>query len=371
MVDSESQPDAAERAVDTLVERHKAIAILGPPLRQSAVAAAKRAQARGVPFISITTMPGLTGIGEYVFRNNLTLSDIGTIMAQYAYRSLGLRKFGVFSPTSRFGREQAKAFQREIERLGGKIVKRVSFSPRSRNLRPPLRKLLGKRYINRSKLRVSRSQMRKMKAFMRRRLRKKIRHMLRPLPPFEGLFVPEDARTGSQVAAYLTLLNMPLRHPRSRSRTKVLHDGYKGYKKIVLLGNHSWYHKDLFKAGKSYSKGATFCARFDRRGKSGKQFIRSYRRRFGKKPLHIDAYTYDAMRVLLQVASSGDARTRMAFRSALANVRYVGGPTGPFRFNEQGHAVGPARCFITGYGSFYGKTTLATVPTKRRDASSN
>lgn len=352
-MDSYTSAEKSAQAVDTLVYRHKAIAILGPPLSRTAKAAAQRAQKLGVPFLSISKSEGLTDIGAYIFRNNFSLSMMGRAIAQYSMQKLHIRKYGILYPQSPYGQIQAKAFFKEIKRLGGTVTKQIAFAPKSKDFQKPLRQLIGDTYENKRTLRLNRTYTRGLKAYQRKRLRKKLRGMLKPLLSFEGLFIPEDARTVSQIMPYFSHFNVQQRTPTMRTSFKS-NGSVQGFRRIQLLGNNSWYNRKLFRVSRRHMRGGLFCVRFDpqSKDKATRNFIRQYRSQFRKSPIHIDAYMYDSIRILAQVATERQPQTREGFRDALSQIKAHRGPTGPVHFRKNGDAVSPIRC-LTAYPGYF------------------
>lgn len=74
IADTKGQPAEAAAQVDQLVDRHRVMAIIGPLGAGSSLAAARQAQVRQVPLISLARIDGLTQSGDYVFQDSLTPS---------------------------------------------------------------------------------------------------------------------------------------------------------------------------------------------------------------------------------------------------------------------------------------------------------
>src|SRR5574340_122393 len=90
--DSQSEPAIAAAAVGRLAEAG-VTCILGPLGSQEALEAAREAQRLKVPILTLTQREGITGIGDYVFRNFLTAAMQIRTVVQYAQAELGLRRF--------------------------------------------------------------------------------------------------------------------------------------------------------------------------------------------------------------------------------------------------------------------------------------
>lgn len=349
--DSAGLPSVTTAAVDQLVRIHKAIAIIGPPLPKQAVAAAKRAQTLGVPLISITAREKFPDLGSFIFRNNFTLSAMGRAVARYGFQNLRIKRFGVLYSATKYGRTQAQAFLNELRRLGALLTSAVEYDPNTTDFQYHVKMLVGTEYTGAGRL--TRRHLQGLKAFQKRRLRKKLAKMMRPLMPFEGLFVPEQAKITSQIAAYLASNNVDLKRV-NMGQSPMFYSPLTRFRKIQLLGNNNWYHKDLFQAGKQYIKGGVFCVRFypGSYRSANQTFVQLYHRTHSKAPIHLNAFAYDAMRLFAHVASSGKVRTRPQFRRALLKIKQFEGPTGPMQVATNGEVVGPVHFVMAYNGQF-------------------
>ena len=70
--DTSSNPALAEQAVETLADQHRVSAILGPLNWKESVATAEKAQALGVPNLSLSAKEGISEKGAFLFQNALT-----------------------------------------------------------------------------------------------------------------------------------------------------------------------------------------------------------------------------------------------------------------------------------------------------------
>ncbi|MEQ1879136.1 MAG: tetratricopeptide repeat protein, partial [Bdellovibrionia bacterium] len=72
VIDSETNPDLARRAVKRLVMEDNAVAIIGSLQGKTAVPVASRSQEFGVPNISLSQKAGITQTGPFIFQDALT-----------------------------------------------------------------------------------------------------------------------------------------------------------------------------------------------------------------------------------------------------------------------------------------------------------
>lgn len=213
----------------------------------------------------------------------------------------------------------------------------------------PVKMIIGTTFENAHILRVSKAKLKKMPVFLRKRLRKKMEKMLKPLVAFEGLFIAAPSLVASQIAAHLAYYNVGLKRPALADHSAIFSQ-LDRFRKVQLLGNNGWYGNDLFKAGERYVRGSVFCVRYFRKSfrSASRQFTQDYFQRFQKKPIHISAYAYDTMRILAHISSSGKIRTRGKFREALLKIRNFDGPTGPMQIKSNGETVAPIK-FVMAY----------------------
>lgn len=127
-IDNRSTPIGAKVAADRAV-REKVAAIIGCAWSSHTLAAARVAQENGLPLITnISTLPGLTDIGDCIFR--VCYDDIfqGAIMARFARDSLGAGRAVVLKDlTSDYGMNLARTFQARFEARGGRVLSNIPY----------------------------------------------------------------------------------------------------------------------------------------------------------------------------------------------------------------------------------------------------
>ena len=361
-MDSGSDPKKAVRAVEKLVFQHKAIAIFGPLAKGTSKAAALRAQQLGIPLFSISTREGLADIGSFVFRNNLTLSRMGRAIARYSYEQLSLRRFAVFYPDSSYGRIQVKSFWKEIERLGGQVVGAENYAPGSPDLTDAAERLVGKKHLRqRSSYYKLYKPLRGLKGFRYRRLYKKLVKQFLPVIDFDAIFIPETFRRAATIAPTLAQQDIEVKlHWRfwEKQVIELYNKRNKPLKFVQLLGTNGWNNEKIFAREPRHVVGAIFCVRYfpNSRRQVVRQFVRQYQRRYTEQvrsgntlrtPIHLSAYTYDTMGMLMKVATGPNPpKTRDAFRRALHKIKGFVGVTGVTSVQKNGEALAYIRYLL-------------------------
>ncbi len=128
VLDNQSTPIgshiAAQQAADW-----GAVAIVGASWSSHSLPIAEVAQAQRMPMISsFSTHPGVTKVGDFIFRVCFTDNFQGAVLARFAREDLGAKTATLFvNLTSEYSLELSRIFREDFERLGGKIVCEVDY----------------------------------------------------------------------------------------------------------------------------------------------------------------------------------------------------------------------------------------------------
>jgi branched-chain amino acid transport system substrate-binding protein len=128
--DDQQNPDAARRAVGTLIER-KVAAIVGPMTSAMATVTVPLVNQAQLVMISPTvTTTTLTGIDDYFFRVLADTTSYASKSADYHFNRAGLRRVAAaFDLSNRsYAESWLEDYRTAFTALGGKLVDRVSFS---------------------------------------------------------------------------------------------------------------------------------------------------------------------------------------------------------------------------------------------------
>ncbi len=128
LVDNKSDKVESSNATSRLIEKDKVVAIIGPMISGSMLAAGDICEKKQVPILGpASTMP-LTNQGkDYVFRVCYTDPFQASIAAKYCYEELNARKAAVlFDISSDYGVALGRFFKDSFESLGGSIA---AFTP--------------------------------------------------------------------------------------------------------------------------------------------------------------------------------------------------------------------------------------------------
>lgn len=128
--DDEGQPEKAANAGLKLINQDKVTGIIGCIMSKNSLVVAPIAQRAQVPMISPTsTNPMVTEEGDFIFRACFIDPFQGTVMANFAYNTLGSRKAAVlFDNGNAYNEGLAEFFIKGFEQLGGEIVSEEAFT---------------------------------------------------------------------------------------------------------------------------------------------------------------------------------------------------------------------------------------------------
>jgi len=129
-------PNEASRLIHTvnateeLISKWGVVALVGPLFSTSCAAAAKIAEAAGVPLIApLAQQSGLISLGQYIFQLRTVPEVQGQVLAEYATLVLGLQTFAVLAPLTDYGWNFERAFDASARANGGSIVHADWYKP--------------------------------------------------------------------------------------------------------------------------------------------------------------------------------------------------------------------------------------------------
>jgi branched-chain amino acid transport system substrate-binding protein len=312
--DSQGDIQEATKGVETLLEKHGVIAIIGPLLSSTSEQAALRAQQLQVPLINLSQHPTLNEIGDFVFRISMTKDQQTDALVKYACEQKQLKKYAILYPEDSYGIEFANQFWTKIEACGGQVVGIEAYKPRQSSFNNEIKKLVGLFYPRARKYeyRLIEEQL-KMEQNREEIQEKEIK--LSPIIDFEAVFIPDYARTIGQVAPSLA---------------------YYDIENVTLLGTQGWNSKDLIKRGTEYVKDAVFVDGFfaDSLQAQSQAFVKGFERIFGEEPQIWEAQAFDAAELLLTFLEKEEMQSRIQLKTELLALSEVTGVTGRMDFSD-------------------------------------
>jgi ABC-type branched-subunit amino acid transport system substrate-binding protein len=281
---------AAAEQVEALA-RANVIAIVGPIGDGSVDAAGARAEALGVPMLTLSPHAEQRPPGHFVFHMRHSPEARARELAKRALAQ-GVKRFAIMHPESEYGTATAAAFAAAVEQGGGKIVATQTYKKDTTNFAPAAKKLSGE---------------------------------------FDAVFVADEAEKLGLLAPALAAAGM-VPKPVGTKKTKKMPNP------ILLLSTAEDLKPGYLGEAARHSEGALFAPGFypDDSDPAAKPFLDRFTAAFGRTPGVTEAYAYDAA----QLAAAAGANGRIALANALASGT-LGGVTGTIRFDGTHRRVDP------------------------------
>ena len=139
--DDRSDPILAAEGVRVLVKDHHPLAIIGSNTSMVTKAAAVAAQSVGVPLVMPeATNPGITSIGDWIFRVCFDDLAMANALATFAYDHLELRHVAILMEEKHdYTVSLARFFGNRFTELGGEIVIKMGYEQGETKFDDPLR----------------------------------------------------------------------------------------------------------------------------------------------------------------------------------------------------------------------------------------
>ena len=287
--DSRSSPARASQAVDELVNQG-VVAIVGPLLSATAEEAARKAQHRGVPMITLSQQKGVVELGDYIFRNSVSAASEINTLVDYAVRRKGLRRFFILYPDNKKGTQYEQLFTRQVLDLGGTIVGTRPYAPNELEFASELK---------------------------RSGRREGIFDATGGPRAFDAIFIPDSFRAVGYIIPTLAL--MGVRHAK-------------------LLGISRWNDPGLVERGSKFVEGALFVDTFYKEAPGGvvSNFISQFEEAYDTEPTLLEALGYDSTMAILTAAQKMGAFSRDTMKEALADLSGLQGVSGLRGFGPSG-----------------------------------
>lgn len=128
--DDEANPEKTKNAFTKLVTNDGVVAIIGALTSKSTLAITADAQARKIPLIThASTNDTVTDAGDYIFRSCYNDSFQGTVVAQYAFETMGKKNAAIlFDNTNDYSKGLTQNFKKKFEEMGGTIIAEESYA---------------------------------------------------------------------------------------------------------------------------------------------------------------------------------------------------------------------------------------------------
>jgi len=278
-LDNKSSPIGTKVAADQAV-KDNVVAIIGSAWSSHTLPAAKVAQAAGIPLITnISTLPGITDIGDCIFRVCFTDLFQGRVMAQFARLDLKAATAVVFENlNSDYSMSLSSEFCGNFEKLGGKILLKSTYKDKQEDY-------------------------------------SQIIEQAAQLHP-DVLFIPGYDESGA-----------------------IINKAHAAGLSAIPLGGDGWDMPDFFIKSAGKATGGYYCTHWskDMDSESSRNFVNKYypysQNDIGTAPA---ALAYDAVLLLADAIQRAGSTDRSVIRQALAATRDFKGVTGTISFQGKG-----------------------------------
>ncbi len=290
--DNLSKAGESATVVNKLIDRDGVVAILGEVASSRSLEAAPICQQSKIPMISpSSTNPKVTETGDYIFRVCFIDPFQGTVMANFATKTLKAKKVAVFTDVkSDYSKGLAKYFKEGFTKAGGQISVELDFNGGDKDFKAQLT-------------------------------------AIKSAAP-DAVFVPGYYTDVALICIQARQLGLNL----------------------PLFGGDGWESEDLVKIGKEAVEGHYFSTHYHPEVSSpkSKAFVEAYKKRFKnsdgspKAPDAMAALGYDSAMILADAMKRASSTDGEKVRTALAATKDFDGVTGRTIINEKRDATKPA-----------------------------
>lgn len=147
VVDGGSSGDSAAAAISTLISDNNVAAIIGPTLSSQAFKADPEAQKNSIPVMAVSnTVPGITAMGDYIFRCSLPESTVigGTIKAAASQLRIVTVAY-LWGSDDDYTRAGYQAFRDAVEKNGLQVLADETFARGDTDFKTQLEKIIARK----------------------------------------------------------------------------------------------------------------------------------------------------------------------------------------------------------------------------------
>jgi branched-chain amino acid transport system substrate-binding protein len=145
--DDQGRPEEAASVVQKLINQDRVITVIGEVASSRSLAGGPICQSNGVPMISpSSTNPGVTQVGDYIFRMCYLDDFQGQVMARFTAQNLGLKHVAMLKDIKNdYSVALAQFFTEEFVKNGGTVDIEQSYQSSDQDFRAQLTAIKAKR----------------------------------------------------------------------------------------------------------------------------------------------------------------------------------------------------------------------------------
>jgi branched-chain amino acid transport system substrate-binding protein len=284
--DDQGRPEQAKTVVSKLINQDKVVAVLGEVASTNSLAAAPVAQEAKIPMITpSSTNPGVTKVGDFIFRVCFLDDFQGSSIAKFAANNLKAKTAAILGDVnSDYSKGLTEFFEKEFTKQGGKVVAKEAYTQSDPDFKGQLTKI-------------------------------------RALNP-DVLYIPGYYSQVGIIAKQARELGM----------------------KLPLLGGDGWDSPELWKLGGDSLENSFITNHYsaDDPNPTIQNFVKNYKAKFTVVPDSLAALAYDSAKVLADAIKRAGGTDSAKLRDAINATKDFGGVTGTISINAERNAVKPA-----------------------------
>ncbi len=301
--DDQSQAGQPATVVRKLISSDGVVAILGEVASSKSLEAAPICQENKIPMISpSSTNPKVTETGDYIFRVCFIDPFQGTVMANFARKTLKLQNVAVLTDVkSDYSLGLAKFFKESFIADGGKIVAELNYSGGDKDFSAQLTAIKAENP--------------------------------------DGIFVP----------GYYTEVGLIVLQARQLGIS------------VPMFGGDGWESSSLVPIGKQALEGCYFSTHFSPQDTSPavQGFVKGFQAKYNETPDAMAALGYDSVMILADAMKRAGSTDCAKVRDALAATKDFPGITGKITIDADRNASKPAVILTITNGQFQYVETIA------------
>ncbi len=280
VIDDKADPNDAVDVARRLIEADKVVAIVNVGTSTTFLAASKIAGRYKVPMVGhIQSNPEITKASPYAFRICVTAAGLAYPIAEYSINKMGMKNFAVMTRNDGYGNSITDFFKKKVQELGGTVTTAQAYQPAEKDFKAYLIKI----------------QATKSDAVM-----------------LTGFFA--DSGLITKQAGELGIASK-------------------------IIGQNTLTAPSYRKIAGAASEGAVFSANYLPgvvKTNAAENFIKDWKKKYGKMPEVYAAHGYDALAVILEAMKMGDP-TPASIQKNLLKITNFDGASGTIkRFTPNG-----------------------------------
>ena len=296
IVDAGGSGDSAITAITKLINVDKVSGLIGPTLSSQAFPSDPIAQKAGIPVVAISnTAPGITEMGDYIFRCSLPESEVigGTMKA--AASQLRVAKVAyLWGKDDDYTIAGYKAFKGAVDKNGLRVAADMTFARGDTSFKEQLSEII----------------------------------IAKP----DAILVSALAKEAGIIITQARLL------------------GYQG----LIIGGNGFNSPDLIKQAGTAAEGVMAGTAWNIAGTNSKnlEFISLYQKAYNTKPDQFAAQAYTGVWLYANAIRTAGSAEPKAIRDALANINNFTTPLGSFSFTANREPLHPSIVQVVRNGKF-------------------